>query len=153
MLNANVIKAKQSHIMIERQEQQSKDSEFNWTDRLKAWKSVQNAKGAIVDLGSKGKLNSNSASMAILRILQSDHKIEAIQETVENALIMSLRRSAGLNLLNFAMSFHGNEQIFFDMLQWFSGSLRENKSVSCHYLDGLACCGNKQETILRNQFF
>ena len=116
MLNSNIAKAKQSHIMIERQENQAKDSEFNWTDRLKAWKSVQNAKGAIVDLGSKGKLNSNSASMAILRILQSDHKVEDIQKTVENALIMSLRRSAGLNLLNFAMSFHGNEQIFFDML-------------------------------------
>ena len=32
---------------------------------------------------------------------------------IENSLIIGLRRSAGLNLLNHALSLHGNGQVFF----------------------------------------
>ena len=48
---------KKLHIMVE-QSTSKKDSEYDWTDRLKQWKKVQMAEGAIVDLGAKGSLNS-----------------------------------------------------------------------------------------------
>lgn len=54
--------------------------------------------------------------MAILGVLQSQHKATDISETIEQALVMGLRRAAGFNLLNFAMDLSGDEQIFFDML-------------------------------------
>ena len=51
------------------QEPKSKDKEYDWTDRLKQWKKVQMAEGAIVDLSSKSQLNSQSASIAALGLL------------------------------------------------------------------------------------
>ena len=51
------------------------------------------------------------------------------------------------------MGLTGNEQIFFDMLQWFSTSLRQHKQQAVHYLDGLAGCGNSCEVGIRTQFF
>ena len=109
--------------MVQQQTDQ-KDKEYDWTDRLKQWKKVQLAEGAIVDLSSKKQLNSQSASIAVLGLLQSEFSPEKICETVENGLINGLRRMAGLNLLNHAMSLQGNNQLFFDMIQWFSASLR-----------------------------
>lgn len=38
--------------MVQQQTDQ-KDKEYDWTDRLKQWKKVQLAEGAIVDLSSK----------------------------------------------------------------------------------------------------
>lgn len=35
------------------QQTDRKDKEYDWTDRLKQWKKVQLAEGAIVDLSSK----------------------------------------------------------------------------------------------------
>ena len=40
------------------QDREKKDKEFDWTDRLKQWKKVQLAEGAIVDLTEKKSLNS-----------------------------------------------------------------------------------------------
>ena len=95
---------------------EQKDKEFDWTDRLKQWKKVQLAEGAIVDLSSKKQLNSNSASIAVLGLLQSEFSHDKISQTIENGLINGLRRMAGLNLLNHAMSLQGNNQLFFDMI-------------------------------------
>jgi len=93
--------------MIERG--QSKiDKEFNWTDRLKQWKTHQLSQGAIVDLSSKNQLNSQSSSLAILGLLQSEFSVEQINDVLEASLVSGLRRLAGLNLLNFAMGLAGN---------------------------------------------
>ena len=135
------------------QQTDRKDKEYDWTDRLKQWKKVQLAEGAIVDLSSKKQLNSQSASIAVLGLLQSEFSTEKICETVENGLINGLRRMAGLNLLNHAMGLQGNNQLFFDMIQWFSASLRQRQQTSAHFLDGLSGCGNSCESGIRNQFF
>lgn len=82
------------------------------------------AEGAIIDLSAKGQLNSQSVSFAILGLLQSEFSADLINKTIEESLVDGLRRSAGLNLLNYAMSLSSNPQIFFDMIQWFSASLR-----------------------------
>ena len=68
---------------------------------------------------------------------------------MEDSLINGLRRSAGLNLLNYGMSLWADSQIFFDMLQWFSASLRQRKNTSVHFLDGLSGCGNSCENGIR----
>lgn len=101
-----------------------KDTEFDWTDRLKAWKKVQMAEGAILDFTSTKQMNSGSASMAILGLLQSEFSVDDVKSAIEDGLVSGLRRSAGINLLNYAMGLQGNSRMFFDMLQWFSGSLR-----------------------------
>jgi hypothetical protein len=51
------------------------------------------------------------------------------------------------------MGLSGNDLIFQDMLQWFSASMRNGKSTSVHFLDGLAGCGNSCEGGIREQFF
>ena len=111
------------------------------------------AEGAIIDLSAKGQLNSQSASLAILGLLQSEFTVDQINKTIEQSLVNGLRRSAGLNLLNYAMGLSGNPQIFFDMIQWFSASLRQRKNTSVHFLDGLTSCGDSCESGIRIQFF
>ena len=74
------------------------------------------AEGAIVDLSSKTQLNSQSTSIAILGLLQSEFSVDKISATVEEGLVNGLRRSAGLNLINFAMGLQGCEKVFMDML-------------------------------------
>ena len=56
-------------------------------------------------------------------------------------------------MLNFGMGLQGEDQIFFDMMQWFSASLRQRKQMTAHYLDGLAGCSNSCEQGIRSQFF
>lgn len=142
------------HIMIQQAgAKQQKDTEYDWTDRLKQWKKVQQAEGAIADLGAKGQLNSNSVSLAVLGLLQSEYTASQVKTTVEEALVRGLRRSAGLNLINFGMGLHGNPRVFQDVLQWFSASLRNRKNTTVHFLDGLAGCGNSCESGIREQFF
>ena len=92
-------------------------------------------------------------TLAVLGLLQSDISVDKIMRTVEEGLVHGLRRSAGLNLLHFGMGLHGEEQVFFDMLQWFSSSLRQRKQLTAHFLDGLAGCGLSCETSIRAQFF
>ena len=96
-----------SIIMIDRQ-QSKEDKEYNWTDRLAQWKKIQMSEGAIIDLSSKSQMNSQSASLAILGLLQSEFSVEQINKTLEDSLVNGLRRSAGLNLINFAMGLAGN---------------------------------------------
>ena len=96
-----------SIIMIDRQ-QTKVDKEYNWTDRLAQWKKIQMSEGAIIDLSSKSQMNSQSASLAILGLLQSEFSVEQINKTLEDSLVNGVRRSAGLNLINFAMGLAGN---------------------------------------------
>jgi len=143
------------HIMIQQKQsgKPQKDSEYDWTDRLRQWKKVQQAEGAIADLGAKSQLSSNSVTLAVLGLLQSEFGAEQVKDTVERALVQGLRRSAGLNLINFGLGLQGNAQVFQDMLQWFSASLRNRKNLTVHFLDGLAGCGNSCEAGIRDQFF
>ena len=41
------------------------------------------AEGAIIDLSAKGQLNSQSASLAILGLLQSEFTVDQINKTIE----------------------------------------------------------------------
>ncbi len=66
--------ANSGYISIEKKEQKANDTEFNWIDRLKQWKNVQKAKGAIIGDKNDVQINTKSASMAILGVLQSQHK-------------------------------------------------------------------------------
>lgn len=93
-----------------------KDKEFDWRERLNDWWKIAKSKGAIVDLGAKTQLNSNSISLATLGLLQSEFTSEQINDTIERALIQGLRRSAGINLVRFGMELNGDERIFQDML-------------------------------------
>ena len=63
----------------------------------------------------------------MLGCLQADMKCEQLQDRVETSLVNGLRRSAGLNLINFAMNLSYSSTRFFDMLQWFQGALRGNR--------------------------
>ena len=71
----NEAPAATTHMMIQSQAT-VKDDEYDWRDRLKQWKKVQMAEGAIVELGAKSTLNSNSASIAILGLLQSEFTVD-----------------------------------------------------------------------------
>lgn len=69
-LHAKVDEEKKLHILIQQSNQkQQKDSEYDWRDRLKQWKKVQQAEGAIADIGGKSQLNSNSVALTILGLL------------------------------------------------------------------------------------
>ena len=64
-----------------------------------------------------------------------------------------LRRSAGLEILEFAMQNTTTNDVFFDALQWFMGSLLKNKSCATHYLEGLEGCGSDVEHSIQTKFF
>mmetsp|Transcript_3430 Transcript_3430/g.3994 ORF Transcript_3430/g.3994 Transcript_3430/m.3994 type:complete len:101 (+) Transcript_3430:94-396(+) len=51
------------------------------------------------------------------------------------------------------MNLSFSQHRFFDLLQWFQGSLRSNRIQTVHYLTGLDGCGIKAETGIRIQFF
>ena len=43
--------------------------------------------------------------------------------------------------------------MFYDLLQWFQGSLRKNRSHSAHYLDGVRGCGERISKDISVKFF
>ena len=63
-----------------------------------------------------------------------------------------LRRSAGLNLLNFGMS-KRHTQAFMDLIQWFVTSLRANLDQVAHYTDNISGCGDSVISAISNEFF
>ena len=77
---------------------------------------------------------------------------DQLRERVEKSLVNGLRRSAGLHLLNFAMNLSYSPSRFFDLVQWFQGSLRNNRMQVQHYLAGLEGSGNKAEAGIQEQF-
>ena len=76
-----------------------------------------------------------------------------LQARVEKTLVLGLRRSAGINLLNFAFGLNISSKMFYDLLQWFQGSLRKNRSHSAHYLDGVRGCGERISKDISVKFF
>ena len=64
-----------------------------------------------------------------------------------------LRRSAGLNLLNFAMQMDLNKWVFMDLLQWFVTSLRANLDEVAHYTDNITGCGESVIAAISKEFF
>ena len=64
------VKESEYHILIDKPSlRKQKDTEYDWRDRIKQWWRVAKSKGAIVDLGAKSQLNSNSVSLASLGLL------------------------------------------------------------------------------------
>ena len=64
-----------------------------------------------------------------------------------------LRRSAGLNLLNFAMQMDLDRWVFMDLLQWFVTSLRANRDQVAHYTDNITGCGDSVVAAIGKEFF
>ena len=64
-----------------------------------------------------------------------------------------LRRSAGLNLLNFAMQMDLERWVFMDLLQWFVTSLRANRDQVAHYTDNITGCGDSVVAAIGKEFF
>ena len=68
-------------------------------------------------------------------------------------MINGLRRSAGLELISFAIQTNINEGTFLDILQWFETSLRNNQMQVVHYSDKIKGCGESVMNAIRRQFF
>ena len=64
-------------------------------------------------------------------------------------MIKGLRRSAGLELLSFAIDTNIGIGTFFDILQWFLTSMRGNKQIVAHYSDGIEGCGDSVLNAIR----
>lgn len=120
---------------------------------MRQWKDRQQTDGAVNDFQDQIKKQKQSAVFSILGCLQATFKKESLQSRVEQSLVCGLRRSAGLNLLNYAMNLSFEPKRFLDLLQWFQGSLRCNRIQVTHYLTGLEGCGIKAENGIRQQFF
>lgn len=103
-----------------------KDVEFDWRDRLKTWKLRQQTDTSVVSFEDQLKKQNQSAAFSVLGCLQASFSCEKLAERVEESLVYGLRRSAGLHLLNFCMNLSFNRLIFFDIVQWLQGSLRNN---------------------------
>ena len=78
------------------------DVESDWRDRLKMWRQVSISTGAITNIAAQEL--SNSVSGSVIGCLQASYSAEQLKSKVEKSMINGLRRTAGLNLLNFAMS-------------------------------------------------
>jgi hypothetical protein len=105
-----------------------KDQAFDWMDRLRQWKQVQLSSGAVTSFEKTSQNVFKSVSTSVLGCLQADFEADQLQDKVETNLVNGLRRSAGLHFLNFIMGLNMAPQVFLDLLQWFSSSLRNNKS-------------------------
>ena len=55
--------------------------------------------------------------------------------------------------MNFAFSLNISSKMFYDLLQWFQGSLRRNRSHSAHYLDSVRGCGERISQDISVKFF
>ena len=105
-----------------------KDCEMDWRDKLCQWQKVQQSDGSVVDLADLKRNGSlQSSVLSVLGVLQACFTSDHLQECVETSLVNGLKRSSGLNLINFAMNLSYSHQRFFDMVQWFNGSLRNNR--------------------------
>ena len=64
------------------------------------------------------KVQNQSIVFSILGCLQCSFSYDQLKDRIETSLVNGLRRSAGLNLLNFAMNLGYNETRIFDLIQW-----------------------------------
>ena len=130
-----------------------KDKEVDWRDKLRDWRKVQMSSGAVNSLAEKNQSVFQTCSVSVLGCLQASFTAEELSKKIEESLVNGLRRSAGLHLIRFAMDQTHSPKIFYDMLQWFQGSLRSNKSKAVHYQEGLDGCGSEAEKGIKSQFF
>ena len=72
------------------------------------------------EFGGAGVSSSISCSLTVLQCLKADYSATELGEYIERQMIGGLRRAAGLNLLNFAMSASTiPDDYYFILLQWF----------------------------------
>ena len=69
-----------------------------------------------------------SIPISVISLMQSKFSTEKLKDQVEKVMMKGLRRSAGLNLLSFAMQINVDRKVFLDLLQWFLTSLRANRN-------------------------
>ena len=85
--------------------------------------------------------------------MQSKFTFDKLKEEVENVMIKGLRRSAGLDLISFAIKMNLGMGTFLDIMQWFLTSLRANRHKVAHYSDKITGCGDSVLASIRKQFF
>lgn len=130
-----------------------KDTEFDWRDRLKQWNQVQLSLGTITSFSQLGDSAYKSIPLTVLSLMQSKFTRDKLKEEVEKVMIKGLRRSAGLNLISFAIKCNIGLGTFLDIKQWFLTSLRQNRNVVAHYSDKIQGCGDSVLAAIRSQFF
>ena len=139
MLDAPIKRKKT--VLVQETGIEKKDKEFDWRDRLKNWKQMQQTEGAVTGFDEQLKSQSNSVAFSVLGCLQAPMDSGKLRERTEASLVGGLRRSAGLHLLNFAINLSYNSTRVFDLIQWFQGALRNNRVQQTHYLNNLEGCG------------
>lgn len=73
---------------------------------------------------------------------------------MEGFQISSFKRATGLKLLRDLMAVEMPSQQLYDLVNWFSSSLRANKNTLTHYLDDtMVGQGTHIETLARSSFF
>ena len=93
-----------------------KDTEFDWRDRLKQWNQVQLSLGTITSFSQLGDGAYKSIPLTVLSLMQSSFKYDVLKEEVEKVMIKGLRRSAGLDLISFAIKKDIGLGTFLDIL-------------------------------------
>ena len=88
-----------------------------------------------------------------MKIMQASYTFEDLRAEVENVMIRGMRRSAGLELISFAIDANISKSSFFDILQWFETSLRNNSMQVVHYADKIKSCGDSVLKAIQRQFF
>ena len=93
-----------------------KDTEFDWRDRLKQWNQVQLSLGTITSFSQLGDGAYKSIPLTVLSLMQTGFKYDVLKEEVEKVMIKGLRRSAGLDLISFAIKKNIGLGTFLDIL-------------------------------------
>jgi len=88
-----------------------------------------------------------------LALLQCSIESRQIQKQVEKTYIDSCRRTTGLKLIRDLITVDMPKSHLFDLISWFSASLRGNKNRLSHYLDDTKGQGIHLESASRKHFF
>jgi len=83
-----------------------------------------------------------------MKVIQGDYTSEKLQEFIELSQIKGLRRLAGLVMLNKTLS-SSDGLVFYDALHMWEASLRGNKALLNHYLDGVPGCDARTAQCIR----
>jgi len=89
----------------------------------------------------------------VLQCLKAEYTSAQLSAYIENQMIGGLRRAAGMNLLNFAMSLQIPDPAYFLLLQWFQSTLRSGTCEVVHYMERVSGCGENVHAIARKEFF
>ena len=102
LVRAPSIKKERSILVVE-DTLSRKDTGFDWRDRLKQWNQHQLSIGTIVSFSQLSDTAVKSIPLTVLSMMQSKFNVEKLKEEIEKVMIKGLRRSAGLDLLSFAI--------------------------------------------------